>query len=149
MTKNTDENSSTSDNIGIGAGIPGRNRVWDIPIPDEELPEEVQKYIFRRSEGHAEKSTLERLEGKHVMRMILYIDEMSPVAKSDIYNNITRSVNVVAKLDDLADMGIIGIYRTGKTNLNVIVITEKGRLVAQLIRDMVDEIEKVEIPTYD
>jgi len=31
----------------------------------------------------------------------MYLDEMSPVLKSDIYNNISRSATMAEKIDDL------------------------------------------------
>jgi uncharacterized membrane protein len=133
--------------IPIGKGVDSRDRVWDNPVPYEDLPDEVKKYILtRESERDRDsKDTLSKLEGKHVLSMILYIDSMSPVVKSDIYSDISRSANVVSKLGDLEDMGLIEVYKTGRTNMNVIIITEKGRAVAAKIRGIVEAIESSEL----
>ena len=81
------------------------------------------------------------LEGKHVMSIILYLDRMSPVLKSDLYNDISRAATMADKLDDLRSLGIIEIYWTVKANSNVIVITDKGRRVASVIREMTDVVD--------
>ena len=70
--------------------------------------------------------------------MITYIDSHSPLTKTDIYNDISRSTGVMRKIDELQEMGLIDIYTTGRTNLNVIVITKKGKQIAEIIRSMVD-----------
>ena len=88
------------------------------------------------------------MEGKYVLSILCYISQMSPVVKSDIYNNISRANNMPKKIDDLEELGLIRIYRTAKTNTNVIVITPKGKKVADQIMLMVNTIEK-ERPDLD
>ncbi|MBE6518629.1 MAG: hypothetical protein E7Z70_03690 [Thermoplasmata archaeon] len=127
--------------IQFGKAVDGRTNVWNQPIPYEDLPDEVKRYLLDKKARPEPKNTLEKLEGKHVMSMILFIDSMSPVVKSDIYNSISRSANVVSKLDDLRDMGLIEMYHTGRTNMSVIVITDKGKRVASIIRQMIDTID--------
>ncbi len=118
-----------------------RKNVWQEPLPYSELPEDLRKILADRSNNKKGNSALNILEEKHMMSMIVYIDEMSPVLKGDIYNNISRSTNMASKIDELASIGLVQIYRTVNVSSNVIVITEKGRKVAALIRDMVDAIE--------
>ncbi len=84
---------------------------------------------------------MQKLEGKHMLTLILYLDSLSPVVKSDVYNDISRSVNMASKLNDLYEMGIIEIFGTGRTNTNVILITEKGRKAARTIRELIGIIE--------
>lgn len=127
--------------IQFGKAVDGRTNVWNQPIPYEDLPDEVKRYLLDKKARPEPKNTLEKLEGKHVMSMILFIDSMSPVVKSDIYNSISRSANVVSKLDDLRDMGLIEMYHTGRTNMSVIVITDKGKRAASIIRQMIDTID--------
>jgi len=127
--------------IQFGKAVDGRTNVWNEPIPYESLPDEVKRYLLDKKSRPEPKNTLEKLEGKHVMSMILFIDSMSPVVKSDIYNSISRSANVVSKLEDLQDMGLIEMYHTGRTNMSVIVITDKGKRVASIIRQMIDTID--------
>ena len=68
---------------------------------------------------------------------------MSPVLKSDIYADISRSAGMIRKIDDLQNLWIIQIYHTARTNTNVIVITDKGRTVAERIRDLIKSIERL------
>ncbi len=105
----------------------------------EDLPEDLQRILSGRANriGSAGRTTLQKLEGKHVMSMILFISDMSPVLKTDIYTNVARSSGMSDKLDDLYAMGLIKIYRTAQTNSQVVVITEKGKKIAELIKDMV------------
>ncbi|WII07178.1 hypothetical protein PED39_06195 [Methanomassiliicoccales archaeon LGM-RCC1] len=135
------KNSDRRLTIQLGKAVDGRTNVWNQPIPYEDLPDEVKRYLLDKKSRPEPKNTLEKLEGKHVMSMILFIDSMSPVVKSDIYNSISRSANVVSKLDGLRDMGLIEMYHTGRTNMSVIVITEKGRKIASVIRQMIDTID--------
>ena len=81
------------------------------------------------------------LEGKHVLSLIMYLDKMSPVLKSDVYSDISRTAGMAEKLDDLREMGLIEIYNTVRSNSNVIVITDKGRAVANMIKDIVGMVE--------
>ncbi len=129
----------TGSTLPISGRIEKRKTVWDNPIPYDELPDEVKKYILDKRSGpeRKQRSILEILEGKHMLSLIVYIDSMSPVLKSDIYNNISRSANIIKKIEDLEEMGLISIYRTARTNMNVVVITDKGRVVADFVRQMV------------
>ena len=127
--------------IQFGKAVDCRTNVWNQPIPYEDLPDEVKRYLLDKKARPEPKNILEKLEGKHVMSMILFVDSMSPVVKSDIYNSISRSANVVSKLDDLRDMGLIEMYHTGRTNMSVIVITDKGKRAASIIRQMIDTID--------
>ncbi|MBR4202919.1 MAG: hypothetical protein IKQ93_05015 [Candidatus Methanomethylophilaceae archaeon] len=124
--------------IKIGYGRDDIKRLWE-ETRDGELPPEVKEYLASKdTKVRGSRTALERLEGKHVLTMITYIDSHSPLTKTDIYNDISRSTGVMRKIDELRDMGLIDIYTTGRTNLNVIVITEKGKQVAEIIRSMVD-----------
>ena len=124
--------------IKIGYGRDDIKRLWE-ETHDGDLPPEVQEYLASKdTKIKGSRTALERLEGKHVLTMIEYIDSHSPLTKTDIYNDISRSTGVMRKIDELQDMGLIDIYTTGRTNLNVIVITEKGKQVAEIIRSMID-----------
>ena len=81
------------------------------------------------------------LESKYVLSMILYLDRMSPVLKSDLYHDIARGSGMASKIEDLRALGLIEVYCTARTTANVIVITDKGRKVADQIRALVDLID--------
>ena len=124
--------------IKIGYGRDDIKRLWE-ETRDGELPPEVKEYLASKdTKVRGSRTALERLEGKHVLTMITYIDSHSPLTKTDIYNDISRSTGVMRKIDELQEMGLIDIYTTGRTNLNVIVITKKGKQIAEIIRSMID-----------
>ena len=130
--------------LKIGESLDGRENAAKEPRSIELLPPEIQKVLNERKAAKAKggKSTVEVLEGKHVLSLLLYISRLSPVLKADIYNDISRCSTMPEKLEDLKKTGLVEIYHTGRTNSNVIVITEKGRKVADLIQEMLDRIDK-------
>ena len=128
--------------LPIGKKIDSRDNVSKAPHDYNELPEEVRRFLVeKKRKDTGERNTLQKLEGKHMLTMIVYLSRMSPVLKSDIYNDVARSAGIAAKLEDLRDMGIIEIYCTGRTNNNVIVMTEKGRKVARKLEALISLIE--------
>ena len=137
--------SGSRESIPLSGKLDDRENVWQNPKPFEELPPEVQRLIVnKRRKYSGERSTLDKLEGKHVLSMILYIDKMSPVMKTDIYSDVSRSNNMSEKLKDLSDMGIVDVYSTVKGSGNVFMITEKGRRISGLIDDIVKIIDEEE-----
>ena len=140
---NDEDRKVVTSSIPIGASREQLRRVWQ-EQDSEEIPPEVEDFLVERSASFsavAEKDTLSKLQGAHVLSMIDYIDRNSPLTKTDIYTNISRSSGTAKKLEDLESMGLIKIFTTGRTNLNVIVITKKGKRVAEYIRMIVDAIE--------
>ena len=129
--------------VKIGESLDGRNNVDKEPHTFEELPPEVRELLVKREARNKEqkKTSLKVLEQKHVLSLILYLDKMSPVLKTDIYNDISRCTNMLEKLEGLRSIGLVEIYNTGRTNSNIIVITEKGRGVAKLIGELKTLIE--------
>ncbi len=129
--------------IPISGKLDDRKNVRSSPRPFEELPEEIQKILNDRKgpARNSHRNTIQMLEGKHVLSLIMYLDKMSPVLKSDVYSDISRTAGMAEKLDDLREMGLIEIYNTVRSNSNVIVITDKGRAVASMIKDIVGLVE--------
>ena len=113
------------------------------PRPIDNLPPEVQRVLDdrRTAKETGGKATVEILEGKHVLSTLLYISRLSPVLKSDIYNDISRCSTMPEKLEGLQSAGLVEIHHTGRTDSNVIIITEKGRKVADLINEMLVSID--------
>lgn len=146
---NMESGSTKPNTIPISGKLDDRKNVTKEPKPFEELPPDIQRILEdRKHENRSKKTTLRMLEGKYVLSILCYVNEMSPVVKSDIYNNISRANNMPKKLDDLAELGLIRIYKTSKTNTNVIVITNKGKLIADQVMMMVNTIDK-EMPDLD
>ncbi len=127
--------------IPLSGKLDDREKVWMNPRPFEEMPEELREQVLNRKDLRSSDTALDRLEGKHVLSLILYIDRMSPVMKSDIYSDISRSMNISDKLNMLYKMGLIDIFQTVRNNSNVFVITDKGHSIAQHIREMLEVIE--------
>ncbi len=112
------------------------------PKPMDEMPDYIKKIIEERKKvKKVNDSTLRILEGKHVLSMILYIDENSPVMKTDIYSEISRSAGMSDKLDSLREAGLIEIYGSEDARTDYIILTEKGKNVASKIRLMLELID--------
>ena len=90
----------------------------------------------------SELPALHLLEEKHMLEMIEYIDRRSPVFRTDLYSDISRSSGISGKIDKLEVMGVVRRYDV--TGRDVITITEKGREMAAVIRFIVDTIENWE-----
>ncbi|WII08198.1 hypothetical protein PED39_03075 [Methanomassiliicoccales archaeon LGM-RCC1] len=124
--------------IPIGKKLDGRESVASEPHDYDDLPEEVKKFVSDRyGRKKPERTAIQKLEGKHMLSLILYLDNMAPVIKTDIYNDVARSSSMLERIDDLEEMGIVKIYATGRTNNKVVTMTDKGRKVAKIVREMV------------
>ena len=143
------DESTVRKSIPLDGKIDDRDHVSKEPRSFDVLPPEIQKILEDRKEDSKTKRTVLRtMEGKYVMSILCYINSMSPVVKSDVYNNISRANNMANKIKDLEELGLIRIYKTTKTNTNVIVVTPKGKKVANQIMLMVNTIE-TESPDLD
>ena len=136
------EETERRETIPISDPIDGRKNVKLEPKSFEELPTDVQKVLLNRKKSKDnERSAIGMMEGKYMLSMLLYLDKMSPVLKSDLYNDISRGAGMPGKIDDLRKLGLLEVYYTARTTANVIVITDKGRKVAAKIRELMDTIE--------
>ena len=139
MDDNSNENTAPRTTIPFAGKLDSRDDVKNNPRPFEELPEEVQRILMQKgSKSVRARSSLSVMESKHMLSIIVYLDRMSPVLKSDIYNDISRCSNMADKLEDLRSLGLLEIYNTGRTNSNVVMITEKGRKVAESIKEIIE-----------
>ena len=128
--------------IPLSGKLDGRTNVKLNPLPFEELPEEVRRVLTDRRlpENRKAPTTLEILQGKHVLTTLIYISKMSPVMKSDVYSNISRSQGMSDKIESLYKLGLIEIYST-VSKAEILVITEKGKRVVEIIDQMLHLIE--------
>ncbi len=134
---------SNFDNSLSSDGGYSRHDLREEPRPFEELPDYYQKIILEKKNKSKEdkRSTLDMLQEKYIMTLILYIDENSPVLKTELYSNISRSPVMKGKIDDIRSMGLIEIYSSIHNTTNVITITEKGKKIASIIREMLVAME--------
>ena len=128
--------------IPIDGRLDDRKTVKNNPIPYEDLPDDVKEFIARRGKDKGREATiLDILESKHVLTILMYVGKMSPVVKSDIYNDVSRCSNMGEKIEALSDLGLIKIYRPARTKTNVVVITDKGKEVVARIQGILDVID--------
>ena len=142
----SDKDSTVRATLPIGRQLDHRTNVKKEPLKFDDLPPEVRSILVHRKEKDApdSRTTIQKLEGKHVLSLIVYLNSVSPVTKTDIYNNVARHGNMISKIQDLYEMGLIGIYETGRTDSNIIMISKKGRMVAEKIMRIIDIIESDE-----
>ncbi len=124
-----EDNSINS--VSINGTTHDRGNLSKNPLKAEELPEELQEYLFHSNRRG--KTELQMLEGKHILSMIVYIHYMSPIIKTHIYTNIAKCSTINDKLEDLNSLGLIKMQSMAVTNTCAVTITYKGRLVARAI----------------
>ena len=79
------------------------------------------------------KESMRVMESSHVMSMLIYLKEMGPSTKMDIYRHVARGSNMPDKLVTLESMGIIRMEKLGKTTIS---LTEAGEEVAEHLRSV-------------
>lgn len=139
-----EEEKSVKATLPIGKQLDHRSNVKKEPLKFEDLPPEVRSVLVHKKTEDApdSRTTIQKLEGKHVLSLIVYLNSVSPVTKTDIYSNVARHGNMISKIQDLYEMGLINIYETGRTDSNIIIISEKGRSVAEKVMRIIDIIEE-------
>ena len=60
------------------------------------------------------------------MNILLYIRDRPMCMKTDVYKNVSRSVHIPAKIDELEGLGIIGFCQIPGSSATHIVLTDKG-----------------------
>ena len=75
--------------------------------------------------------SLRILESSHMISLLIYLREMGPSTKMDIYRSVARGPNMSERLGTLESMGIIRMERSGKT---IVSLTETGEEVADHLR---------------
>ena len=75
------------------------------------------------------------LESSHMMSLLIYLKEMGPTTKMDVYQYISRGPNMCNKLDTLESMGIIRMEKLGKTTIS---LTGKGETIADHLKAVMD-----------
>lgn len=66
------------------------------------------------------------LETSNTMNILLYISDHPMCMKADIYRNVSRSVHIPAKIDELEGLGIIGFCQIPGSSATHLVLTDKG-----------------------
>ena len=71
--------------------------------------------------------------------ILLYVRDHPRCLKSDIYRNVTRNAHTRELMDTLHSKGLLSIEPSGHGNTHMLVLTEKGMQVA----DILLELEKI------
>ena len=91
------------------------------------------------------KEILGILEEKHILSIIEYVDAHSPCMRTDVYREISRTATMSKKLDELKGLGLIDYRHLNAPSIDLIVITDKGRKVAGMVRSMSDILNNWEL----
>ena len=105
--------------------------------PFDDMPENLRRYMDTRDEKGGR--ILESLDGI-MFRTLLFVASRNTVIKTALYENVSRCGSMRKRVEILEDKGLIKVMYPRCTNYNVLMITEKGRKVAELIRELVDVI---------
>ena len=128
--------------IPLNGTVHDRGNAFKNPIPSEDLPPEIQRFLSSgRGRDRGSRKTIQILEGVHVLSLLIFVSNMSPVIKTDIHAHVSRCAGMNDKIDDLAGLGLLKVYHTARNNTNIVVITEKGKEVADRLQAILDYID--------
>lgn len=86
-------------------------------------------------DSEIEKS-VQGLEEKHTISIMLFLSINGECKKIDIYRKVSSNPRIPAKLDRLEAMGLIAQRTTRGTRAVTIVLTAKGRQVADKLLEL-------------
>ncbi|TQS79622.1 MAG: hypothetical protein A3205_02230 [Methanomassiliicoccales archaeon Mx-03] len=78
----------------------------------------------------------EILESANTVDILLYIHDHAGCYKSEIYQNVTRNAHTREKIESLSSAGLISISPAENGNGNILDLTDKGRAVMELLREL-------------
>ena len=99
------------------------------------IPREIMEAIQRKLEP---KGVLANIGVPNGLTLILYLDENSPVLRSKLYSDVSKSNRTMKRIQYLVDENLVDIVYSGRLNASFFVITVKGRAVAKYIRRLLD-----------
>ena len=67
------------------------------------------------------------LESKHLLSILLFVNEHSPCRRVDIYENVSWNTNIPKKIALLEEIGLLIVDEDDRNSIS---LTESGRLVA-------------------
>lgn len=108
-----------------------------------ELPEEYLGLVPDRNSAHV-RSAIEVLEGKYTMRCIIYLHTRGAACRSDIARDLTRSGTFSERIRILIDFGLIREYGIPVRGGEALVLTPKGKRVAEMIEEILDILDAKE-----
>ena len=107
----------------------------------DELPEDVRTALMQRSGRPAEETTLDKMDRRFMMTVLVYLHHNRPALKSDIRADVSRNASMSDRLRTLVDLGLVRVHSTVRHNSGYIVLTPKGRKVAGMVEEMMRVID--------
>lgn len=77
---------------------------------------------------------IDLLDSKHIMAVILYLDEAGPSKRMKIYENVSRNMNMPEKIDLLLDRGVL--RETATLEGMKLSLTDVGAQIAGHLREI-------------
>lgn len=66
------------------------------------------------------------LETSNTLNILLYVRDHPMCMKTDVYRNVSRSVHIPAKIDELEMLAVIGFCQIPGSSATHLVLTDKG-----------------------
>ncbi len=81
---------------------------------------------------------------RHVIPILLHIQENGACTRTDIYGTIGHSANIPSKIDILIDAGLVDIEEAGR--IGILSLTDLGSLVAERLLEIDDAMSSAQKP---
>ena len=81
------------------------------------------------------------LESANSVDILLYVHDHPQCLKSDIYRNVTRNAHTRELMDTLHSEGLLSMEPTGRGNTHMLVLTEKGMQVADILLELEETLD--------
>ena len=81
------------------------------------------------------------LQERHVMSIMLYLNENGSCGKTEIYGAVSRGTRMPDKLINLERYGLIEIVDRSGNSRTTVFLTDKGRRVGELISAMKEVVD--------
>ena len=98
------------------------------------IPQDILDAVRERLEP---KGVLPNIGGPNGLSLILYLDDNSPVMKTKLYSEVSKTDRTMKRLQYLLDEHLVEVVYAGRLNASFFVITVKGRAVAKHIRRLI------------
>ena len=66
------------------------------------------------------------LDTSNTLNILLYIRDYPMCMKTDVYRNVSRSIHIPAKIDELEELGVISFCQIPGSSATHLVLTDKG-----------------------
>ena len=73
--------------------------------------------------------------------ILLYVRDHPRCLKSDIYRSVSRNAHTRELMDTLRSEGLLSIEPTGRGNTHMLVLTEKGMQVADILLELEETLD--------